>query len=140
MHLLENRFENAGLMRLAPNARDVAEQLLILQSLESLLTMLQENQADKALLAECHVADTHWPDIVKAALLAKTTYFVINPDFSTEEILFLMKAACISIDRPLEAYTIKEIIKMSQTDYPIFSQWLSDLAQLLKAKTLDPHA
>ena len=135
MQLLENKFENAGLLKLPPNARDIAEHLLTITPLDKLLSMQTAGLPDNSLLREHKVSVKHWQDIINAVILAKTTYFVINPSFNKEEILYLMKAACLSINRPLNVYSVKEILEMSRAEYPIFSIWLSELAQLLKRKT-----
>lgn len=135
MQLLENKFEDAGLLALPPNARDVAEHLLTIMPLDKLLIMQDENKPNHQLLQENKVPTKQWQDILNAVILAKTTYFVINPSFSKQEVLFLMKAACLSINRPLNVYSVKEVLEMSRTEYPIFSIWLSELTQLLKRKT-----
>ena len=136
MQLLENKYEKAGLLLLPPNARDVAEHLLTVMPLEKLLQMQQENQPDINLLKDFNVPKTLWLDILNATLLAKSTYFIINPKLCTEEIMYLMKVACNSIDRPLNIYSIKEVIEMSRDDYPIFTEWLAELGRLLKSKAL----
>lgn len=135
MQLLENNFENGAIQQLPPNARDLAEHLLTITPLEKLLTMQQEDKPDKRLLSEFNVPKKHWIDILNATILAKTTYFVVNPNFSADEILYLMKAACLSINRPLNVYSVKDVIEMSQEDYPIFTNWLTKLAKQLKNKT-----
>ncbi|WP_029406507.1 hypothetical protein [Thiomicrorhabdus sp. Milos-T2] len=134
MHLLENKYETAGLLKLPPHARDIAEHLLTLTPLNQLLLMQQANDPDTALLNEHHVPITLWPDILNATLLAKTTYFLPNPNFNKEELLYLMKAACSSIGLPLNVYSVKEVIEMSAEEYPVFSEWLNTFAKQLKKK------
>ena len=132
MQLIENKYETALLLQLAPNARDIAEYLLTVKPLDVLLTMWQENVPDVDLLTQHHVASKHWEGILKAAILAKITYFFENPNFSEEEILYLLKAACACAALPLKAYSLGEVIEMSKNEMPIFHQWLVGFARLLK--------
>ena len=132
MNLIENKYETAGLWKLPPHARDVAEELLTVTPLDELLVIWQEQKPDHKLLQRFHAPVTLWPDILNATLLAKTTYFILNPDFTRQELLYLMKIACASVNRPLDTYSIKEVIEMSQEDYPIFVDWLTEFASQLK--------
>lgn len=133
MHLIENKYETAGLLLLPPHARDVAEELLTTTPLNELLAMQENPEPNNSLLQTYNVPETFWVEILNAAILAKTTYFILNPDFTKEEILYLMKAACRSIDRPLNVYPVREVIEMSREEYPVFSEWLSLFARRLKA-------
>lgn len=135
MELLDHNFEKAGLLSLPPHARDVAEHLLEISALDQLISMQQENRADVNLLQSFNAPETLWLEIINAALLAKTTNFVQNPKFSKEELLYLMKVGCSSINRPLNVYSVKEVIEMSSEDYPIFARWLAKLAKQLKTLT-----
>ncbi len=132
MQLIENKYETALLLQLPPNARDIAEYLLTVKPLGVLLTMWQENIPDVDLLSQHHVASTLWEAILKATILAKITYFFENPNFNEAEILYLLKAACASAGMPLKAYSLGEVIEMSQKEMPIFHQWLVGFARLLK--------
>ncbi|BCN92324.1 hypothetical protein THMIRHAM_01090 [Thiomicrorhabdus immobilis] len=134
MHLIENKYETAGLLKLPPHARDIAEHLLTLTPLNELLLMWQADEPNQDLLHEHRVPEKLWPEIINATLLAKTTYFLPNPNFTKEELLYLMKAACSSIGLPLNLYSVKEVIEMSREEYPIFSEWLKTFANLLKQK------
>ncbi|WP_040727017.1 hypothetical protein [Thiomicrorhabdus sp. Kp2] len=135
MHLIENKYETAGLLKLPPHARDIGEYLLTIIPLNELLILWQAKQPNRELLHFYKVPEVYWDEIIDATLLAKTTYFLPNDNFTKEELLYLMKAACESIHLPLNAYSVKEVIKMSQDEYPIFSEWLTLFARQLKAKT-----
>ncbi|WP_321325257.1 hypothetical protein [Thiomicrorhabdus sp.] len=137
MHLIENKYETAALLKLPPHARDIAEQLLTKTPLNELLILWQEKEPNLNLLAHHKVPVALWGEIIDATLLAKTTYFLPNEKLSKEEILYLIKAACHSINKPLSAYTIKDVIELSQEEYPVLSQWLADFAKLLKQKKED---
>jgi hypothetical protein len=132
MQLIENKYETALLMKLPPNARDIAEHLLTVKPLDVLLTMWLQNEPDLNLLSQHHVTSLLWEDILKATILAKITYFFENPNFSEEEILYLLKAACASAGYPLKAYSLAEVIEMSENEMPIFHQWLLQFSHLLK--------
>ena len=134
MHLIENKYETAGLLKLPPHARDIAEHLLTITPLHELLLIWKDGTPNKDLLHQHHVPESFWGEILNATLLAKTTYFLPNPNFTKEELLYLMKAACSSIKRPLNTYSVKEVIEMSQEDYPVFSSWLTNFAKQLKQK------
>ncbi len=132
MELLDHNFEKAALLSLPPHARDVAEHLLEVSALDQLITMQQNNKPDYKLLQSFNAPYKIWLDIVNAALLAKSTNFILNPDFSKEELLYLMKVGCSSINRPLNVYSIKEVVEMSHEDYPIFCNWLTQMVKQLK--------
>jgi len=134
MHLIENKYETAGLLKLPPHARDIAEHLLTITPLHELLLIWQDGTPNKDLLHRHHVPESLWEEIINATLLAKTTYFLPNPNFTKEELLYLMKAACSSIKLPLNAYSVKEVIEMSQEGYPVFNSWLTSFAKQLKQK------
>ena len=132
MQLIENKYETALLRQLPPHARDIAEHLLTIKPLHVLLTLWQENTPDIELLNKHHVPIEYWSDILNATILAKTTYFFENSNFSEKEILYLLKVACASAGMPLKAYSLKEIIEMSKHEMPVFHEWLIGFAQLLK--------
>ncbi|HHT00209.1 MAG TPA: hypothetical protein ENK73_05060 [Thiomicrospira sp.] len=118
MHLIENKYETAALLKLPPNARHIAEHLLSITPLSELLIMVQDGTPDQNLLKEYNAPKSLWDDVLKATLLAKTTYFLPNEKFTKEEFLYLIKSACLSVDLPLNIYSIKEVIEMSQQEYP----------------------
>ena len=134
MHLIENKYETAGLLKLPPHARDVGEHLLTITPFNELLSLWQAKQPDKELLHLYKVPEAYWNEILDATLLAKTTYFLPNDHFTKEELLYLMKAACESIHLPLSLYSVKEVIKMCEDEYPVLSEWLTLFAERLRAK------
>lgn len=132
MQLMENNYEDALLLKLPPNARDVAEHLFTFRPLHELLILWLDNEPDFELLTERHVASQHWEAILNATLLAKMTYICDNPKFNQEEVLFLLKIACASAGLPLKAYTLAEVVELSKEDLPIFHDWLKRFAHRLK--------
>lgn len=137
MHLIENEFEQKLLHELPPHARDIGLDLLSTKSLGELLLMLGENSADKELLSVKKVPANLWEPILRATLLAKATYFLPNPKLSQEEVLFLIKAACMSAGYPLTGYSLADIIELSEEQMPVFHRWLLQLTKNLKEKRLD---
>lgn len=132
MNLLENNFEQKLLLELPPHARDVAHDLLTTESLGGLLSLREKNEPDKARLKSKNVPENLWLSILNAAILAKSTYFLPNPKFSQEEILFLIKAACSSINYPIKQATLMDLIEYTrQQDMETLYQWLKDFSKLL---------
>ncbi|MBD3611759.1 MAG: hypothetical protein HUJ13_05010 [Hydrogenovibrio crunogenus] len=134
MHLIENEFEQKLLHELPPHARDIGLDLVSTRSLGELLVMLDENQVDKELLAVKKVPSTMWEPILRAALLAKATYFLPNPELSQEEMLFLLKAACMSAGYPLSEYSLADLIELTEDEMPVFHRWLLQLTKNLQEK------
>ncbi|QCU89210.1 hypothetical protein [Thiomicrorhabdus sediminis] len=132
MHLVENKYETAGLQALAPNARDIAEHLLTVTPLSELVLMVQQPSPRFELLIEHKVNADLWPAIVKAALLAKATYFLPNRNFNKDEISYLMKAAALAVDMPLDIYSVKDIVQLHHSHYPVLVDWLKQMLELMR--------
>lgn len=132
MQSLEYRYEKTLLLKLPPKARDIAEELLKTQSLAELLVMWQTNTVDSKLLVEFQVTSEHSYAILNAAILAKTTYFLANPNFSQKEALYLIKAASASAGLSLKKHDLKEVIQLSRIEFPVLHEWLLDFYPLLK--------
>lgn len=135
MPSLEDRYEKTLLLKLPPKARDIAEILLKTKSLAELLSMWHERCIDADLLDEFQVASEHSYVILNATILAKTTCFLANPNFTQKELLYLIKAASASAGLSLKKYDLKEVIQLSRTEFPVLHEWLLDLSRLLK----EPH-
>ncbi len=134
MQLLENNYEKKLLLQLPPKARDVAETLLSSYSLAELLALWQQDQPDeKSLQRKQEIEVKDWYPILNAVILAKTTYFFINPDFTQDEVLYLIKAACASAGFPLTQYSLSEAIRLSEADFPVLNEWLVSMAKTLKS-------
>jgi len=136
MQLLENRYEKALLLQLPPKARDVAEVLLNTLSLAELLSMWQQNTPDKMLLNEHQVPHKEWYAILNATVLAKSTYFLANAQFTKEEALYLIKAACGSAGLSLTKHSLKEAVQLSLSDFPVLHEWLLEFSLLLNTRIL----
>ncbi|MPQ77181.1 hypothetical protein [Hydrogenovibrio sp. JE_KL2] len=132
MELLENDYEQTLLQALPPNARDLALELLSTYSLGQILALREKTEPDKELLATKHVSDRYWLPLINAAILAKSTYFLPNPKFSQDEIFYLIKAACSSINYPIKQATLKELMEFTQAkEMHVLSKWLQDFSELL---------
>lgn len=132
MHLIENKYETAGLLLLPPHARDIAEHLLTITPLSELLLMQHNQKPNHELLLRHKVPVEFWEEIIDATLLAKATYFLPNEKFSRDEILYLIKVGCLAVKMPLDTYSIKDVIDEKGEDYPIFIDWLKTLTKLLQ--------
>ncbi|WP_024850090.1 hypothetical protein [Hydrogenovibrio kuenenii] len=135
MELLENDYEQKLLMDLPPNARDLAQELLSTRSLGELLSLRESANADKDLLASKHVSERYWSDLINAAILAKSTYFLPNPKFSQDEIYFLIRAASSTINYPIKQSALKDLINFAKTkEMPVLAKWLEQFSDLLLQK------
>ena len=94
--------------------------------------MWQKNTIDLNLLDAFQVSNDHCYLILNATILAKTTYFLANPNFTQKEALYLIKAASASAGMSLKKHTLKEIIQLSRIDFPDFHEWLLHFSPLLK--------
>ncbi|NPA72665.1 MAG: hypothetical protein GXO35_07535 [Gammaproteobacteria bacterium] len=130
--LIEPLPEQGLLQQLPPHARDVAEHLLTVMPLSELLISWQGAVPDHPLLEAHNVPIALWMPILEAALLAKITSFTINEQFSQEEMLYLIKIACASARMPLDAYSLKEVLAVSQAGLPVLYEWLVRFTSLLK--------
>lgn len=130
MQSLEDKYEKALLLQLPPKARDVANNLLNVKTLAELLELWQITSPDNALLGQYKIASQDWYPVINATILAKTTYFSPNPDFTQEERLYLIKAACASAGFPLTKHSLKDVITLSQTDFPVLKEWLLNFSKL----------
>lgn len=132
MELLESDYEQKLLLELPPHARDLANELLSTRSLGELLSLREQPEPDQALLASKHVHERHWYDMMNAAVLAKTTYFLPNPKFNQKEIYYLIKVASSCIRYPLKQGNLKDLIDFTETqDMPVLTNWLENFSQLL---------
>lgn len=132
MHLIENNFEKKLLLDLPPHARDIAEEFLSEKSLGDLMRLIEVNTPDSYILNAKKVPELYWQDILKAALLAKTTYFFPNEKLSREEMLFLIKVICLSLDIPRQDIALKDIIELAKREEMyVLSGWLNELSDLL---------
>jgi len=132
MHLLENSYEKKLLLELPPHARDIAENFLATKSLGNLLQLIERNSPDELLLAKKKVPIQYWIDILKAAALAKTTYFLPNEKLSREELLFLIKSACLSVDIPTQDIVLRDVIEFAKLqEMNTLHQWLKSISSLL---------
>lgn len=128
--MLVHEYEDRLVRQLPPNAQRVAELLLSRLSLSELLAMRDNGDVDVFLLNEHKVNQELWPDIVRAIILARITYFDPSPLLNQEKILLLVKLAVetagFSLSTPLQ-----QIVAEVKEDYPRLTTWLVQMAQLL---------
>jgi hypothetical protein len=128
--VLVHDYEDQLIRQLPPNAQRVAELLLSRLSLSELLTMRDNGDVDVFLLNQHNVSQALWPDILRAIILARITYFNPSPLLNQEKILLLVKLAVetagFSLSTPLP-----QIVAEVKEDYPRLTTWLVQMAQLL---------
>ncbi|MCI4411402.1 MAG: hypothetical protein JHC38_06975 [Thiotrichales bacterium] len=128
--MLVHDYEDQLIRQLPPNAQRVAELLLSRLSLSELLTMRDNGDVDVFLLNQHNVSQALWPDILRAIILARITYFNPSPLLNQEKILLLVKLAVetagFSLSTPLP-----QIVAEVKEDYPRLTTWLVQMAQLL---------
>jgi hypothetical protein len=127
---LLHEYENRLIRLLPPNAQHVAEMLLSRLSLTDMLRMRDDGDMDLFLLNQHKVDKELWPEILRAVILAKVTYFDPTEFLDQAKVLLLVKlaveAAGFSLSRPLP-----QVVAAVKTDYPRLTRWLVMMAQLL---------
>jgi hypothetical protein len=125
-----HEYEDRLIRLLPPNAQHVAEMLLSRLSLTDMLRMRDEDEMDLYLLNEHKVSRELWPDILRAIILAKVTYFDPSEFLDQAKVLMLVKlaveAAGFSLSTPLP-----QVVAAVKTDYKRLTRWLVVMAQLL---------
>jgi hypothetical protein len=123
--LIENEFEKALILRLSPNARDLAEYLFSTQPLKTLLEMRYKTGLQPELTEQYHLSERQALPLLNALLLAKATYFLPNPKFAASDYRYLIQLACESAGFDLNSTSVPEILASIKGELPIFHQWLS---------------
>lgn len=135
MSLTENTYEKKLLLDLPPKARDIALDLFSRSSLTDLLSLIFSNRVNSKLLAENQLPEYYWVAILKAATLAKVTYFLPNKQYQKNEILYLLKVSCLCIDYNATPITFIGVLEATkQEDMPELTRWLEQLSGLLIEK------
>ena len=129
MQSLENKYEKTLLLQLSPKARDAAENLLNTLPLAELLVLWQQHSPDEQILQKYNASNEEWYAILNATILAKVTYFLINPNFTKAEVLYLVTIATASAGYPLTKHSLSEIIQLSQSELPVLHEWLLTFSQ-----------
>jgi hypothetical protein len=132
MNLTENKYEEKLLLDLPPNARDVALSLFMHIPLNELLLDLQKNKPNEQLLIRHKVSTKYWLAILKAAILAKITYFLPKGNYTKEEILFMLKIVSICIDYPVKNISFPDLTSHVGKEMPTLNTWLTKLSTLLQ--------
>ena len=131
MSLTENTYEQKLLLDLPPKARDEALRLFSNTDLGDLLLMIHDPKPDTSQLTDQGVPASYWIPVLKAAILAKITYFLPRGHFNKAEILYLLKIVCLCIDYPSSKITFIGVIEEVKDDMPVLQEWLTQLSKLL---------
>lgn len=127
---LLHEYEDRLIRLLPPNAQHVAEMLLSRSSLVDLLRMRDLGEIDLYLLTQHKVNKDYWSDILRAAILAKVTYFDPSEFLDQAKVLMLVKLAVESAGFSLST-PLPQVVAAVKTDYPRLTRWLVMMAQLL---------
>lgn len=123
-------YENYLIRQLPPNAQRAAEALLAKTSLAELLALREEERIDLFLMDQNKVPHELWPEILRAVLLARVSYFEPSPLLDQEKILLLVKLAVETVGFSLST-PLPHIVNAIKADYPRLTKWLAMMAQLL---------
>ncbi len=133
-------YENYLIRQLPPNAQRAAEALLAKTSLAELLAFKEDEKIDLYLMDQNKVPHDLWPEILRAVLLARVSYFEPSPLLDQEKILLLVKLAVETVGFSLST-PLPQIVNAIKTDYPRLTKWLAMMAQLLaKVKSAQPKS
>lgn len=130
-------YENYLIRQLPPNAQHVAEAVLARYSVAELLEIKESGKVDEYLLKENKVSAEWWPEIVRAALLARISYFDPSPLLNKEKILLLVKLAVETIGFSVST-PLPQVVAAIKSDYPRLTRWLVQMAQLLAKLSAKP--
>lgn len=137
---LQHPYEKYLIRQLPPNAQRAAEALLAKTPLAELLALREEQKIDLYLMDQNKVPHALWPDILKAVLLARVSYFEPSPLLDQEKILLLVKLAVETLGFSLST-PLPQIVNAIKADYPRLTQWLAMMAQQLsKVKSAQPKS
>ncbi len=132
--MTENTYEQKLLLDLPPKARDLAVQLFSNTDLGDLLLMMHDPKLDLTRLKESSIPESEWVPILKAATLAKTTYFLPRNQFKQDEVLYLLKIVCLCIDYTITPINFMGVMAYSKDEMPILHDWLEELSTVLAKK------
>jgi hypothetical protein len=123
-------YESYLIRQLPLNAQRAAENLLAKTSLAELLQLGVENDMDSWIMDSNKVSRELAPDILRAVLLARLTYFEASPLLDQEKILLLVKLAVETLGFSLST-PLPQIVSVIKADYPVLTKWLAMMAQQL---------
>ena len=127
---LAHNIERGFLNNLDLHLRDVAETLLILHPLRTLLTIKLEGPDETLRSQYDTLTDIEWEKLINAVLLTKVTYFELNEHFTLEELDLLDQVVMLAMNG---AHTQRQALSSgSQLSYPVFNNWLAQLKKWIK--------
>ena len=131
MKPIENTFEEGPIQDLAPVAQKVAYDLFSSWSLPQLMEAWIEDKQPNNLLKMHNCPPRFWPDILSATFVAKTTYFLPNPNFNAQQLSYLISLGCTHLGYPLNQYSIGDVLGVARSKYPVFYTWLKNLIKII---------
>lgn len=127
MSLHEKQYDQALIKELPPNAQDVAHVLFATHPLSWFYEQQKTPEIDTYVMRDKKVSDKLWPEIIRAATLAKFTYLQPNAGYSIDQLKFLVGEVCKLIDRPLPEHPLKETMAYCMSEHPHLGDWLKQI-------------
>ena len=134
MKPIENTFEEEPILALPPLAQRVAYDLFSTWSLPQLMEAWVEDKRPDDVLKMHNCPPRFWPDILSATFVAKTTYFLPNPNFNAHQVNYLIRLTCTHIGFPLNEYSLAEVVGIARHKYPVLYEWLKSFINLINQK------
>ena len=133
MKPIENAYEDAFLYNLAPLAQKGAEELFTTWTLSRMLKHRLDDDPPTAFLKRHEIPPHFWPDMLKAALIAKISYIrPDNPQLDKQARVWLIAVASTLIGLPVDTYTYAEIVQSTRIKYPVLSDWFAKMVAGMK--------
>lgn len=120
-------------------AQHVAENLLSRYSVVELLELQLSGEVDDYAMSQNKLPYDLWPEIVRAALLARISYFDPSPNLNKEKILLLVKLAVEAIGFTVST-PLPQVVAAIKSDYLRLTNWLIQMAQLLAKLNAEERA
>ncbi len=130
MKPIENTFEEQFILELAPIAQRVAFAVFSTWSLPQMMDHWLNAKRPDQLLRDYDCPPRFWRDILRAAMIAKVTYFLPNPRFKRQQVEYLLALASALIDRPMTEFPPEDALAATQRDYPVLHRWLQQFQRL----------
>jgi hypothetical protein len=129
MKPIENDYEEGLFHTLAPIAQKGAEEVFATWTLSQMLESWLNNEVPVDFLRYRSIPPRFWPDMLKAALVAKVSYIrPDNPQLDKAARTWLIALAATLIGMPMKDYTLPEIVQSIRIKYPVLSAWMVKMA------------
>lgn len=128
-----HQLEKGFIDELDIHQRAVADEMLKLYSLKTLVDIRQQGPSETLRKQFAHINEFEWIDLIQKVLLAKISYFEPNDHFNLQELDKLLQIAKDSLGLSENADEQK-IVQYTAQRYPIFSNVLQQILILRQKK------